>query len=271
MIRKLLNLVLIFFVISIVIIGATYVYKTFDWTRIDILNIATLSTTLIAIIALTFNARQFQLNKENNLHERGEFRIKKYYQTKFSRIQPLKVTSIVNEKVVNKGRGFQLTPEIIHILQHHIIEYLINNYGNEISITKIYLSAPLNNSEINKEFLTALHKIFKDISHYSPWIMNYHKKWIDLISEIRLDKRLSNDQKESTITDILQNRILGYNFIINKKQTNNFKLLSAFDSENWKYSPVGYLDFIKPLLPTKEYFLKSLGKYKYLMDEQLHN
>lgn len=252
-----------------VVIGVIYLYKLFEWSRADVLNIATISTSTIAIVALIFNAKQYLLNKEKIIHERGEFRLSNYYQTKFDRIQNLKIDSIVNENVVNKGRGFQLTPTTIHILQHQIIEYFINNYGMGMDINEIYQTTDIRKGEPQKQFLTALKKIHDDIRQFSPWIKSYHQNWIDLITEIRKDERLSLDQKESTISKILQKYLTGYNHLINGVQTNNFKLISNFDSETWMYESVGYIDFIKSFLPTKEDFHKSLGIFKYLMDEQL--
>ncbi|XOV93712.1 MAG: hypothetical protein ACFHWX_03175 [Bacteroidota bacterium] len=252
-----------------VVITATYIYKLFEWERIDILNVATLSTAIIAIIALSFNARQFFLNKEKVLHERGEFRLNNHYQTKFDRIRDLNITSLVNEKVVDKGRGFQLTANSIHILQHQIIEYLINSYGNDLDINEIYQITNIKRGELQAQFLGVLKKIHDDIKQFSPSIMSYHQNWIDLISNIRKDDRLSTDQKESNISKILQTRLLGYNHLVNEIQTNNFKLVSHFNPEEWSYESIGYLDFIKAFVPTKNTFYKSLGKFKYLMDEQL--
>ena len=254
---------------AMVVVAATYVYKLFEWERIDILNIATLSTAIITIIALTFNARQFFLNKEKVLHERGEFRLANHYQTKFNRIRELKITSIVNEKVVNKGQGFQLNPRTLHNLQHHIIEYLINKYGNDLDINEIYQTTKISRGELQAQLLEVLKKIHDDIQQFSPWMMSYHQNWIDLISDIRKDNRLSTDQKESTISKILQTHLLGYNHVINDTQTNNFKLVSHFNQEDWSYESIGYLEFIKQFLPVKDKFYKSLGKFQYLMDEQL--
>lgn len=267
--KQAFKIILTFLFAIAVVIASTFVYKQFDWNRIDILNIATLTTSCIAIVALFFNSAQYLLNKEKLIHERGEFRIKNYYDNKISRIHELKFSIIINEKVPNKGRGFEMNPITIHFLQHKLIEYLINNYGHEVPITEVYLTNKVQKTPISLELLNVLLTFHNNISNYSPWIDKYHRDYIDLIAEIKNDKKLSIDQKEAFISKIIQKNLLGYNLIINEKQTNNFKLIKHFDEKKWEYEPIGYLDLIKPLLPDKGYYLKSLGGFKYIMEEQL--
>lgn len=264
-----LKFILIGLLLIIIIIAATYLYKLFNWTRIDIINIATLTTSIIAIIALWFNGAQYLLNKDKILHERGEFRLNNHYKTKIDRIPDLKFNIIINEKIPNKGRGFYFDSTSIHFLQHKLIEYLMNTYGNNISLMEIYTSQPVPKDPIREEFLTALKDFHDQINNYHPWINRYHNNYIDLIGEVKLDKKLSIDQKESFIAKTIQNNLLGYNLIINEKQSNNFNLINHLDIQSWNYNTIGYLDLIKPMLPEKEYYLKALGKYKYLMEEQL--
>lgn len=97
---------LVLVLLGITVVSATYVYKLNNWDRIDVLNIATLTTSIIAIIGLWLNGAQYLLNKDKILHERGDFRLKNYYQTKINRIHDLSFDIIINEKIPNKGRGF---------------------------------------------------------------------------------------------------------------------------------------------------------------------
>lgn len=245
--------------------------KWYSWERIDIVNAATIVTSLVTIVALVFNARQYSLNKDKRLYELGEFRIEKVYKPRIERIQGLKITFIVNEGVINKGRGFQLEPNNLHFLQHDLIAYLIKTYEKDIGIPAIYSPETVDrNDDIYLEFIKVLNAFHDGIKNFSPWVLNYHRQYLDLIADVTKDKNISKDQKESFISNLLLNDMLGYNMIIAGKQTNNFKIVSSVSySPKLQITTIGYLDFMKSILPSKDAYVKGLGDYKKLFEKDL--
>lgn len=257
--------------LALVVLYIVSLSKWYSWERIDIINIATISTSVIAIVGLFINVRQYLLSKDKRLYELGEFRIEKIYKPKIERIERLKISFVINEQVLNKGRGFELGPNNIHFIQHDLIEYLTKHYNNNVGTILIY--SPENserNDDIFIEFLNVLKGFHDGISNFSPWIMRYHRQYLSMIEEIRKDKNISKDQKESLISNILLNDMLGYNMIMRGKKNNNFTLVSSITySPKLKINTIGYLDLIKSMLPTEAIYLKALGDYKNLFERDL--
>lgn len=117
---------------------SVFLYKHYKRERIDILNIATLSTGVIAIVALFINLSQYFINKDKKLFETGEFRVEKHYQPKVDRIEKLKLLITFNVHLTDKGRGYKLSGESLHSLQHTFIQYLELVYKGDIPIPLIY-------------------------------------------------------------------------------------------------------------------------------------
>lgn len=250
---------------------AINLYKWYAWERIDIINAATILTSGIAIVALVFNAMQYSLNKDKRLYELGEFRIEKVYKPKIERIQRLKIPFLVNEGVQNKAKGFQLEPNSLHIIQHQLIAYLIQTYEKDIGINLIYSPDDTERTDaVYIEFTKALKAFHDGIKNFSPWVLAYHRQYLELIKEVRKDKSMSKEQKESFVSNLLLNDLLGYNLIMAGKQTNNFKIVSSIVySPKLTITTIGYLDFIKSMLPTSENHTEALGDYKRLFERDL--
>jgi hypothetical protein len=268
---RIIKIGLFVLLLTLTVLYIVNLYKWYSWERIDIINMATILTSIIAIAALIFNAKQYSLNKDKRLYELGEFRIEKIYKPKIDRIQRLKIPIVVNDGVDFKGRGFQLEPNSIHIVQHQLIEYLIKTYEKEIGINLIY--SPDNTERTDDwyiEFIKVLKAFHDGINNFSPWVLNYHRQYLDLIVEMRNDKNMSNAQRESFISSLLLNELLGYNMIMTGKQTTNFKIVSSIAySPKLKVTTIGYLDFVKSILPTNEAYLKALGEYKKIFERDL--
>lgn len=260
---KVIQILILLILIVLASLVAINLYKFYSWDRTDIINIATLTTAVVTIFAIVFNAMQYSVAKNSKLYELGEFRIEKVYKPKLERIQRLKIILSVNENVINKGRGFQLEPNNLHIVQHHLVEYLRKTYQDEIPLNILYFPSDSNrNDKTFKEFVKVLKDFYEGINQYSPWVFNYHKQHLDLINEIRKDNKMLEDQKESFISSLLFNDMLGYNMIMTGKASNNFNIVNGLsDEEQLKISTTGYLDFIKSILPSEDLYLSSLGKY----------
>ena len=261
---------LIVLTISCVLLSIN-LYKYYGWVRVDVINVATLSASVIAIVALIINLSQFLINKDKRLFEIGEFRLEKYYKPKIARIEPLNVLISFNVTIVNKGRGYQLNGENLHYLQHKFIEYLKDVYNGQIPTELIYLSVETNRTdEIYLEFLNTLKSFHEGIHNGGMKIFNYHRQYLSIINDIRKDKNISKDQKTSFLSTILLKELLGYNMMMTGRATNNFKLISSLHTnQKISYTTIGYLDVLREFLPNKKVYDKSLGEFKNIFEQDL--
>lgn len=256
----------------LIVASAVFLYKTFNWERTDILNITSLTASVIAIVALIFNARQYSLNKDKRLYEIGEFRLEKVYTPRLNRIHDLNINLYFKGDSPERSKGWSYTHEIFHVINHHVRSHVMDRYP------RIYYQWSINKEELIKkkepEFLSyirGLNSVYESLYNYSVQLSSFHKQHLEIIEDIRKDENISPDQKESFISTLLIDKLLSYGMIVNNKNTFNFVLVSKIKHEpEFQIETIGYIDYMKSILPSKARYEEALGKeYSDLFEKYL--